>query len=155
MGEMVGFCTSLARTARSASDLPRRASWSLVNLAFARLCCGVWACGRGRGRVLALCRRGQERRGETRAGGKWRVVVGMGERASSLELGARPGSNHGLGRRVGCAGIGGRAGRGCRGELDGSCLHARALWATACRGDGALGNVPLCRLCIEANRTGI
>lgn len=41
MGEMGDFCTSLARACLSASDLPRRASWSLTNFAFARLCWGV------------------------------------------------------------------------------------------------------------------
>lgn len=43
-GDMGDFCASLDRTCLSASDLPRRASWSLTNFAFARLCWGVWAC---------------------------------------------------------------------------------------------------------------
>lgn len=45
-GEMGDFCTILTpRCWMSASDLPRRDSWSFANLAFRRRCSGVCACG--------------------------------------------------------------------------------------------------------------
>ena len=43
-GEMGDLGASLVRFLISLSDLPRRASWSLVNLAFRRLCSSVCAC---------------------------------------------------------------------------------------------------------------
>lgn len=46
-GEMGDFGRSLVRFLTWSSDLPMRASCSLANLMFARLCCGVCACRRG------------------------------------------------------------------------------------------------------------
>ena len=44
MGEMGDFCAFSTFFLIWSSDLPRRASWSLTNLRFARRCCGVCAC---------------------------------------------------------------------------------------------------------------
>lgn len=74
MGEMGDLETTLTRFLIWSSDLPRRASWSLTNLRFARRCCGVCACGR----VVLVVARGV-------VGQNWCVyhcvvgVVGCGE----------------------------------------------------------------------------
>jgi len=53
MGETGVFTTFSAFFLSWSSDFPRRASWSLTNLRFARRCCGVWACTIARVNVLS------------------------------------------------------------------------------------------------------